>query len=52
MKKNIVGAIVATVTFTVIYLLLDLIFGDTHSFRVCSTGCYFLFCMVLGKVPR
>ena len=30
MKKNIVGAIVATVTFAIIYLLFDLIFGDTQ----------------------
>ena len=50
MKKNIVGAIVATVTFTIIYLLLDLIFGDTHSFREYAVQAV-IFCFVwcLGR---
>ena len=50
MKKNIVGAIVATVTFVIIYLLLDLIFGDTHSFREYAVQAV-IFCFVwcLGR---
>ena len=48
MKKNIVGAIVATVTFVIIYLLLDLIFGDTHSFREYAVQAV-IFCFVCSQ---
>lgn len=33
MKKYIIRAIVSAVAFTIVYLLLDLVFGKMHSFR-------------------
>ena len=50
MKKYFVGAIIATVAFTIIYLLLDLIFGDIHSFREYAVQAV-IFCVVwcLGR---
>ena len=33
MKNYIIKAIVAAVAFTVVYVILDLIFGHLHSFR-------------------
>ncbi len=33
MKNYFIRAIVSAVAFTIVYLLLDLVFGNAHSFR-------------------
>ena len=52
MKNYFIRAIVSAVAYTIVYLLLDIVFGNMHSFReyaffpgICNSG-YLFWCSI------